>query len=281
MQLHVVETGRFKLDGGAMFGVVPKTIWSKTNPSDNENRIDMAMRCLLITEGNRVMLVDNGLGTKYDAKFAQLYDLDDQTTNLEASLKQLGLAKNDITDLVLTHLHFDHCGGTTHINKATGKVEMAFPNADIWVQRSHLQWALKPNAREKASFFPDNVQPIAASPRLRQLDGPTTIMPGVELMVVNGHTDGMQLPLISYKGKKILYAADLFPTAGHIPLPYVMAYDTRPLLTLQEREELMPTIAKEQWVLFYEHDPINQCGTITQDDKGRYKSAEVFALAGL
>jgi glyoxylase-like metal-dependent hydrolase (beta-lactamase superfamily II) len=281
MQLHVVETGRFKLDGGAMFGVVPKTIWSKTNPSDAENRIDMAMRCLLIADGNRVILVDNGLGNKYDAKFAQLYDLDDRTTNLEASLKALGIGKADVTDLVLTHLHFDHCGGTTEIDPATGKARMAFPNADIWVQRSHLQWALNPNAREKASFFTDNIQPIANSPRLKLLDGPQAILPGVDLVVVNGHTDGMQLPLIRYKGKQILYAADLFPTAGHIPLPYVMAYDTRPLLTLQEREQLMPTIAKEQWVLFYEHDPVNECGTIAQDDKGRYKSAQTFKLSAL
>ncbi len=282
MKLHSIDTGLFKLDGGAMFGVVPQTIWRHTNPPDAQNRINMAMRCLLIeSDDGRLILIDTGLGTKYDPKFARLYDLDDVTHNLDKSLAAAGFSKADVTDVVLTHLHFDHCGGTTVRNSSSGVAEVAFPNATLWLQRSHLEWALTPNPREKASFFADNLDPIRNWHKLNLLDGPATIAPGITLMVMNGHTEGQQLPLIDYKGTKLLYAADLFPSTGHLPLPYVMAYDTRPLLTLQERELLMPTLVKEQWVLFYEHDPVNVCGMVVQDEKGRYASGRTFQLAEL
>jgi len=277
MELFSIETGRFKLDGGAMFGVVPKTIWQKTNPADANNRIDMAMRCLLVQDGNRLVLIDVGIGHKYNEKFAGLYDIDHRQT-LESSLRAAGFAPEDVTDLVLTHMHFDHCGGAIARN-AAGELVPTFPNADIWVQRSHLDWALNPNAREVASFLADNIQPLAQSPRLRLLDGPATLFPGFDLLVVNGHTEGQQLPLITHKGRQLLYAADLFPTYGHLPVPYVMGYDTRPLLTLDERATLLRRIVDEQITLFYEHDPYNECGTVHETAPGKFTSAQTFALA--
>lgn len=280
MQLHTIETGRFKLDGGAMFGVVPKTIWQKTNPADSSNRIDMAMRCLLIEDESRLILIDNGLGHKYNEKFKGLYDVDHEVT-LEKSLEKLGYSREDITDVILTHLHFDHCGGSTEWNNFKGQHELVFDGAIHWVQKKQLEWALNPNAREKASFFTENIQPIIESGNLRMLEGETELFPDISLKVVNGHTEAQQLPLIEYKGRKILFAADLFPTYGHLPLPYVMGYDTRPLLTLDERMEILPQLVEENIVLFYEHDPYNECGEVIRNEKGAYISGKTFKLAEL
>ncbi|MBX7240678.1 MAG: MBL fold metallo-hydrolase [Bacteroidia bacterium] len=280
MKLYSIETGKFRLDGGAMFGVVPKVIWNKTNPADEKNRIDMAMRCLLIEDESRLILVDNGIGHKYNDKFRDLYALNHENT-LEKSLEALGFNREDITDIFLTHLHFDHCGGSTEWNSVKERYELVFNNAIHWVQKKHVEWALKPNPREKASFFKENILPIVESGNLRMLEGDTELFPEIDIKVFNGHTESQQLPLIQYKGRKILFAADLFPSYGHIPLPYVMGYDTRPLLTLEEREEWLPRIVSENIVLFYEHDPYNECGTVVMNEKGGYQSGEVFRLSDL
>jgi glyoxylase-like metal-dependent hydrolase (beta-lactamase superfamily II) len=281
MKLHTIETGKFRLDGGAMFGVVPKVIWERTNPADAQNRIDMAMRCLLIEDSNRLILVDNGLGHKYDGKFANLYAVDHQSATLDRSLEAAGFNRADITDVILTHLHFDHCGGSTAWHPVKERHETTFENAHFWVQKSHLAWALDPNAREKASFYAENIQPLVQSGQLMLLEGATELFPGVELKVVNGHTEGQQLPCIDYKGHKVLFAADLFPSFGHLPLPYVMGYDTRPLLTLEERTDILPWIVEDKVVLFYEHDPYHECGTVMRNEKGGFVSEQTFKLADL
>lgn len=281
MKLYPIETGRFKLDGGAMFGVVPKPLWQRTNPADDKNRIHMAMRCLLIEDANRLILVDNGLGHKYNDKFKGIYDVDNEHSSLDRSLEALGFHKGDITDVILTHLHFDHCGGSTEWHPAKERHVVAFENAHFWVQKSHLAWALDPNPREAASFFEENLQPLVQSGQLRLLEGETELFPGIQLKVVNGHTEGQQLPLIDYKGRKLLYAADLFPTFGHIPLPYIMGYDVRPLDTMKEREVYLPWCVDEEVVILYEHDPYHECGTVKRTDRGGYASDQTFQLADL
>lgn len=280
MKLHPIETGRFKLDGGAMFGVVPKLLWNKTNPADENNRIDMAARCLLIESDQHLILIDNGIGHKYDAKFASNYAIDPDTT-LEKSLNALGYSTDDITDMVLTHLHFDHCGGSTQWKEAGVKAEPAFRNARYHVQKSHLHWAQNPNPREKASFLKDNIEPLVASGQLNLLEGETQLFPFMKLRVVNGHTEAQQLPQISYKGREILFAADLFPTTGHLPLPYVMGYDVRPLITLEERAVFLRQAVEEGLVFFYEHDPVNELSTVIQNEKGAFGPGDIFKLSDL
>jgi glyoxylase-like metal-dependent hydrolase (beta-lactamase superfamily II) len=280
MKLYSIETGRFKLDGGAMFGVVPKVLWNKTNPADANNRIDMAARCLLIEDGKRLILIDNGIGQKYDAKFAGNYAMDESIT-LDASLKALGYSKADITDMILTHLHFDHCGGSTKWEEPGVRATPAFPNATYYVQKNHLAWAQAPNAREKASFLKENIEPLANSGQLQLLDGEVEFTGNIKMKIVNGHTEAQQLPLIQYKGYNILFAADLFPTAGHLPLPYVMGYDVRPLLTLDERKLFLEALSKEEMILFYEHDPVNEMGTVGINEKGAYYSSRTFKLQDL
>lgn len=239
----------------------------------------MAMRCLLIEEDNRLILVDNGLGHKYNEKFAGLYGIDHEHSTLDRSLEALGFHRNDITDVILTHLHFDHAGGSTEWDPIRERNILVFQNAHHWVQKTHLEWALNPNPREKASFFTENIQPLMDSGNLRMLEGETELFPGINLKVVNGHTEAQQLPLIDYKGRKILFSADLFPTYGHLPLPYVMGYDTRPLVTLEERGKFLPWLAEEEIILFYEHDPENECGLVVKNDRGRFTSGERFKLS--
>jgi glyoxylase-like metal-dependent hydrolase (beta-lactamase superfamily II) len=280
MNLYAIDTGTFKLDGGAMFGVVPKVIWQKTNPADDRNLIDMAMRCLLIEDGNRLFLIDNGIGHKYDTKFQGLYAIDHSVT-LDSSLAKHGFSRSDVTDLILTHLHFDHCGGSTYFNTDKNRYEVAFPNAKIYLQKDHLALAQKPNAREKASFFKENIEPLAESGQLVLLEGNTKLSDAISLEVVNGHTIGQQLPVVRYQDKTILYAADLFPTYGHIPLPYVMGYDTQPLVTLDERAGYLKRLTEQNIILFYEHDPYNECGLVQVDEKGRYSSGETFPLTNV
>jgi glyoxylase-like metal-dependent hydrolase (beta-lactamase superfamily II) len=281
MELFPILTGYFRLDGGAMFGVVPKTIWQKTNPPDDRNRIRLAMRALLIRAGERYLLIDNGLGHKYDNRFADLYAVEHHPHHLLHALQQLDITPEQITDLILTHLHFDHAGGTTYMQN--DKPTLTFPHATIWLQKSQFELALNPNAREAASFFPQNIEPIRTDAQLKLLEGPAQILPGIDLLVFNGHTQAMQLPLISYKNYKILYAADLFPTFGHIPLPYVMGYDVRPLVTLDERQGILNELADSagKFILFYEHDPDNECGTVMRTAKGGFAGAAVFPLSQL
>lgn len=281
MKLYPIETGRFRLDGGAMFGVVPKPLWERTNPADERNRIEMAMRCLLVEDDNRLILIDNGLGHKYTEKFKGLYAVDHAHSSLDKSLEALGFHRSDITDVVFTHLHFDHCGGSTEWHPIKERHEVVFENALFWVQRSHLEWALNPNAREKASFYDENIQPIVQSGQLRLLDGESELFPDFSLRVVHGHTEAQQLPLLNYKGRKILFGGDLFPTFGHVPEVYVMGYDVRPLVTLDERKTYLPWLVEEEVVLFYEHDPYHEAGLVKRDERGRYRSGETFTLAEL
>ncbi len=269
MKLHTINTGNFKLDGGAMFGVVPKSIWNKTNPADENNLCNWAMRCLLIEDENRLMLIDNGLGNKQDAKFLSHYFLNGNDT-LENSLKQLGYGKDDITDMFLTHLHFDHCGGSIKYNEDKTKFQTTFKNATYWSNSEHWEWATKPNPREKPSFLKENILPIQESGQLKFIDGENTRQFGEAISVtyMHGHTDAMMLPHINYKGNTIVFMADLIPSTGHIPLAYVMGYDTRPLMTLTEKEKFLNTAADHNYILFLEHDSVNECCTVQRTEKG-------------
>lgn len=267
MQLKVIHTGNFKLDGGAMFGVVPKTIWQRTNPADENNLCTWAMRCLLVTDEDRIVLIDNGIGSKQSEKFFSHYYLHGDH-DLDTSLAKAGVSSEDITDMFHTHLHFDHCGGGV-VKKGEDHFALKFPHATYWSHRDHWQWATEPNPREKASFLKENILPIKESGNLQMLDGTAgTFIPGVDFITVDGHTDKQMLPVISYKGHKIVFVADLLPSTGHIPLPYVMGYDTRPLLTLREKEAFLSKAAEDKYILFLEHDPVHECCTVMHTDKG-------------
>ena len=274
MKLHVINTGFFKLDGGAMFGVVPKSIWTKTNPPDENNLCTWAMRCLLIEDGERLTLIDNGIGTKQDPRFLGHYYLHGEAT-LSSSLRQAGFSESDVTDMFLTHLHFDHCGGGVKLEN--GRPVMSFPNATYWSNSDHWKWATEPNPREKASFLKENILPIKESGQLRFIEGANSPVNNMEIFYASGHTDKMMIPMISYKGKTICFMADLLPSVGHIPLPYVMAYDTRPLLTMEEKASFMDEAADRNYILFFEHDPLNECCTVKRTEKG-VRLDKTFAL---
>lgn len=271
MTLYPLNTGNFKLDGGAMFGVVPKTIWQKTNPADSNNMCDWSMRCLLIEEGKRLILVDTGIGDKQSEKFFSHYYLSGNAS-LESGLKTLGFHSSDITDVFLTHLHFDHCGGAIGWNKDRSGYEPAFKNATYWSTEKHWSWATEPNPREKASFLSENILPIQESGQLKFVErtGNYTenIFPGFDAFFVDGHTESMMIPHIRYKGKTVVFMADLLPSVGHIPLPYIMGYDTRPLITMGEKAAFLNKSATEEHVLFFEHDSVNECCTLQQTEKG-------------
>ncbi len=277
MKLHVIHTGFFKLDGGAMFGVVPKSIWQRTNPPDENNLCSWAMRCLLLEDGNRLILIDNGMGTKQDAKFFNYYYLHGDQSLL-TSLLEAGFHESDVTDMFLTHLHFDHCGGG--LRQESGKTELTFRNAKYWSNEDHWKWATRPNAREKASFLKENILPMQESGHLHHVDprAPSPFPFGIFL--ASGHTDKMMVPKIPYKGRTVCFVADLLPSVGHIPLPYVMGYDTRPLLTLEEKERFLNEAAEEKYVLFFEHDPVNECCTVVKTERG-VRLGEVFRLEDL
>jgi glyoxylase-like metal-dependent hydrolase (beta-lactamase superfamily II) len=274
MKLHVINTGFFKLDGGAMFGVVPKSIWQKSNPADDNNLCTWAMRCLLVEDGNRLILIDNGIGDKQDAKFFSHYYLHGEDSLLK-SIHQAGFSPNDITDMFLTHLHFDHCGGGVKYNG--DKLELVFKNARYWSNEEHWQWATKPNPREKASFIKENIMPMQESGHLQFVN--EGALP-FNIFYASGHTDKMMIPKINYKGHTICYMADLLPSIGHIPLPYVMGYDTRPLLTLEEKERFLNEAADKKYILFLEHDAVNECCTVQRTEKG-IRLEKTFSLAEL
>ena len=267
MELFTVDTGFFKLDGGAMFGVVPKSIWSRTNPSDENNLCPWAMRCLLVSDGNRLVLIDNGIGDKQDARFFSHYYLHGDAS-LAKSLQQLGVHPTDITDVFLTHLHFDHCGGSVKYG-SHGQYELTFPRATYWTNEDHWNWATVPNPREKASFLEENILPLQEHGVLNYLDLATkSLFPGFEFLTMDGHTDKQMLPKMLYKGRTLVFMADLLPSVGHIPLPYVMGYDTRPLLTLKEKQLFLEEAAQNNYVLFLEHDSVNECCTVKMTEKG-------------
>ncbi len=286
MKLTVINAGNFKLDGGAMFGVVPKSMWSKLNPPDENNMCSWALRCLLIEDGDRKILIDTGMGDKQDAKFFSHYYMHGDDS-LEKSLQNAGLTTDDITDVFLTHLHFDHCGGA--IKKEQDELVPVFKNATYWSNAAHWQWALEPNAREKASFLKENILPIEQTGKLKfvatpeaetDLLGEVSFTDNITIRFANGHTNAMMLPQIKYKGKTIVYMADLLPSVGHIPLPYVMAYDMHPLTTLDEKKSFLQEAADNNYILFLEHDPVNECCTLQQTEKG-IRVKETFTLASV
>lgn len=271
MKLYPLNTGNFKLDGGAMFGVVPKTIWQKTNPADQNNMCNWSMRSLLIEDENRLILIDTGIGDKQSEKFFSHYYLSD-TVTLEGSLKRLGFSLNDITDVFLTHLHFDHCGGAIKWNRERTGFEPVFKNATYWSTENHWKWATEPNPREKASFLSENILPLQESGQLKFIertgDFSKNVFPNFDVLFVDGHTESMMIPHIHYQDKTLVFMADLLPSVGHIPLPYVMGYDTRPLLTISEKEKFLNKATEEEFVLFLEHDSVNECCTLQQTEKG-------------
>ena len=269
MKLHIIDTGKFKLDGGAMFGVVPKSLWSRTNPADENNLCTWSMRCLLIEDGDQLILIDNGIGNKQDAKFFSHYYLHGEGS-LDGSLEKAGFHRNDITDMFLTHLHFDHCGGgVDYVGENKEQLELHFPNAKYWSNQEHWVWATQPNAREKASFLKENILPMQESGHLHFVpNNGKSPFSQFDIITADGHTDKQMLPKIKYKEHTIVFMADLLPSVGHIPLPYVMGYDTRPLLTLKEKEEFLNEAADNNYVLFLEHDSVNECCTVKHTEKG-------------
>lgn len=283
MNLYPIEAGNFKLDGGAMFGVVPKSIWNRTNPADANNMIDIAARCLLVENGDRLILIDTGLGNKQSEKFfSYYYQWGDHS--LDRSLEKYGFHRDDISDVFMTHLHFDHCGGSVQWNKNRTAYEPAFKNALFWTNEAHWEWATKPNEREKASFLTENLLPMQESGQLRFVNrNETNFVEKSELdfgiLFVDGHTEKQMLPHISYQGKTLVFVADLLPTAGHIPVPYIMGYDTRPLLTLSEKTQFLETAVKNNYYLFMEHDAHHQICTLQTTEKGvRLKETHNFDL---
>lgn len=280
MKLYTVNTGYFKLDGGAMFGVVPKSIWNKLNPADENNMCTWALRCLLIEVDDKLILIDNGMGNKQDAKFFGHYYMHGDDT-LDTSLAKHGFTRDDITDVILSHLHFDHCGGS--IVRDGDALVPAFKNATFWSNERHWNWATKPNEREKASFLKENILPIKESGKLRFVevkDGASIIHPNITLRYAYGHTDAMMLPVINYNGRTIVFMADLLPSIAHIPLPYVMGYDMFPLTTLQEKKAFLQEALDHEYILFFEHDPKVECCTLQQTDKG-IRAKDTFALESI
>ncbi len=283
MKLHVINTGYFKLDGGAMFGVVPKSLWQRTNPADENNMCSWALRCLLIEDGDRLMLIDAGIGDKQSEKFFSHYFLNGDTT-LSKSLAQKGFHVDDITDVFLSHLHFYHCGGAIQWNTSKNGYRSTFKNARYWSNENHWCWATEPNPREKASFLAENILPIQESGQLefieRKSDFMENVFPNMGILFVDGHTDSMMIPHILYKGKTVVFMADLLPSVGHIPLPYVMGYDTRPLITMKEKSQFLNHAAQHDYVLFLEHDSVNECCTLQHTEKG-VRLNETFSLSDL
>jgi glyoxylase-like metal-dependent hydrolase (beta-lactamase superfamily II) len=275
MKLHTINTGFFKLDGGAMFGVVPKTLWQKLNQPDENNMCTWAMRCLLVEVGNRLILIDNGIGNKQDAKFYSHYYLHGNDSLLE-SIKKTGFSPADITDMFLTHLHFDHCGGGVY--REGEKLQLTFPRATYWSNEAHWAWAAQPNAREKASFLKENILPMQESGQLKMVNPNGEFSDFMQVLFMDGHTEKQMLPKINYKGKTLVFCADLLPSAAHIPLPYVMGYDMRPLQTLTEKEAFLNQAAAENWILVLEHDAVHECCTVQQTGKG-VKLKETLRIA--
>jgi len=274
--IHSIETGRFALDGGAMFGIVPKVIWNKTNPSDHSNRIEMALRSLLIIGENRKILVDTGIGFKYEGKFKEIYKIDYSRYSLLNSLKNYNTSSEEITDVILTHLHFDHAGGNTIIKN--GDLQPAFPSATYYIQEGNLEHALKPNEKDKASYLSENFKPLISHNLLKIIKGETELFPGIELLVVTGHTLAQQLVKISDGNKTLLYCADLIPTSSHIPIPYVMGYDLHPMITIEEKKKILRDAVDNNWILFYEHDPFVEASEVVFTEKGFFRGNKVSLI---
>lgn len=267
MKLYPIHTGNLKLDGGAMFGVVPKSLWSRVYPADENNLCNWAMRCLLVDYGDRRILIDNGIGHKQDEKFLSYYHLNGEHS-LEKSLAAAGFSRHDITDVLLTHLHFDHCGGSIMYNEDRSRLVPTFPNAAYWVGKTQWDNAVAPNPREKASFLKENILPILESGKLNFIEKEGELFPGISIRLYNGHTEGQVIPFIRYKGKTVVFVADLLPSAAHIPLAWIMAFDMQPMITLEEKEAFINEAADNQYVLFLEHDIFHECCTVERTEKG-------------
>lgn len=279
MNLFPIETGNLKLDGGAMFGVVPKALWQKQYPADENNLCNWAMRCLLIEDDDRLILIDNGIGDKQDHSFLKHYNLNGDDT-LENSLSKYGFKPEDITDMILTHLHFDHCGGSIKYNDDNTAFELAFPNATYWVSRVQYEWATNPNHRESASFLKENIFPIEESGHLKLIEEEGEILPNISVRIFNGHTEGQIIPLINYQGRTLAFMADLLPATTHIPMSWIMAYDTKPLITLDDKTRFYNEAVQGDFVLFFEHDLYNECCTLQETPKGvrvkdKFKLSEI------
>jgi glyoxylase-like metal-dependent hydrolase (beta-lactamase superfamily II) len=266
-KLYAVQTGLFRLDGGAMFGVVPKPLWSRTNPADERNRIDMCMRSLLLVSGSRKILIDNGAGYKLTEKLNDIYGVDHSKFTFEHELAQLGFKPEDITDVILTHLHFDHAGGSTKTDE-NQKLQLAFPNAVHHLQKKHWEWGQNPSDRDKASFFPENYNPIKETGHLKLYEGDSKFDDYINFHIVSGHTPHMQLVTVKDDNTKLLFTADLFPLATHLSPPYIMGYDLFPLTTLDEKKKYLPMLSKENWILFFEHDPFTETCRVEMTEKG-------------
>jgi glyoxylase-like metal-dependent hydrolase (beta-lactamase superfamily II) len=281
MKIHPIEAGNFKLDGGAMFGVVPKVLWQRTNPSDSDNLIEISSRCLLVENGNRLTLIDTGMGDKQSEKFFSFYKRWGDY-NLISSIKSAGFSIDDITDVLLTHLHFDHCGGASFVDNHSGKTEVLFKNANYWSNQKHWDWATEPNQREKASFLQENLNPIKESGQLNFITEKKEGFNfyeelGFEILFVDGHTEKQMIPKIDYKNQELVFAADLIPTVGHIPIPYLMGYDVRPLVTMKEKKLFLEAAVKNNWLLFMEHDPHNEIISLKNTEKGvRLNNSNLF-----
>jgi len=273
-EIFTLETGTFRLDGGAMFGVVPKVIWQKTNPADDQNRILLAMRTLVIQGEGKTILVDAGIGTKFDEKYSRIYDIDHSDYDLLRSLKAKGISREDITDVLITHLHFDHIGGATYMDE-NQQLQLTFPNATFHVQGEQWHWANNPAEKDRASFIKDNFELMRESGKLNELCGPGPVFQDIEVLVMYGHSHGMQLPKISDNKNTLLYCADLIPTASHISLPYIMGYDNNPLVTLEEKKRLLPKVVEDSWTLVFEHDPYRAAATVELSEKGYRLNKEV------
>lgn len=273
---QLIDAGRYRLDGGAMFGVVPRTLWEKKNPPDELNRILLALNTLLLTRDDRIIMIDSGVGTKFTEKFQIMYAVDNSEYSLLSSLKAKNIFPEDVTDVIITHLHFDHAGGTTYSDEM-GNIKLQFPNATHYIQKRQLEWALKGFARDRASYFSDNINPHLKSNKLKVLDGPEKIFDDIEIIISDGHTVAQQLLLVKGKNENLLYAADLLPMSSHIPLPWIMAYDLYPVTTIQEKENILRRAIDEEWFVFFEHDPEVPCGIIGQEqNKFILKSTVTF-----
>ncbi len=279
MKLYPIPTGNLRLDGGAMFGVVPKTLWNRVYPADENNLSNWAMRCLLVEDEDSLILIDNGIGNKQDEKFLKHYYLNGDDT-LEKSLAKYGFKPEDITDMILTHLHFDHCGGSIKYADNKKDFELAFPNATYWVSKLQYEWAIEPNHRESASFLKENILPIEESGQLKLIEEEGEILPNITVKLFHGHTEGQVIPYINFNGKTVAFMADLMPSAAHIPMPWIMAYDVRPLDTLKDKERFYKDALEKDIVLFLEHDIYNECCTVKMTEKG-VKVKETFPLSAL
>jgi glyoxylase-like metal-dependent hydrolase (beta-lactamase superfamily II) len=281
MKLHSIHTGNFRLDGGAMFGVVPKVIWQKSNPADENNQIGLAMRSLLIEDGDRLVLIDTGIGNKQDSRFFSYYNLYGPHS-LEKSLHKAGFSLEDVTDVFLTHLHFDHVGGALYYPGGEKIPKTTFPRATYWTNKSHWEWAVTPNPREKASFLKENILPLSESGQLAFIDpAQPSPFPRFDILFVDGHTEKQMIPVIKLKDRKLIFAADLIPTVAHIPLPYLASYDVRPLQTMQEKKSFLNEAADQQYFLFFEHDANYEVCTVKRTEKGVrpdmiFSSKEIF-----